>query len=433
MVIDLATNAVVATIQLPEGGGGDLAIAPDGKHAYATWGSFPGAVSVINLENLTLDGPPIGVGNSPRGIAVTADGAYAYVANFFNTGPFGTVSVIDLATRAVVATIPVGSQPAAIAILPDGSRVYVANAGADTVSVIDLATQTVIGSAIPIEDNPQGIALSPDGARVYVTNFNSHSVSVIETASDTLVGTIQVGFFPHGIAVTPDGRRLYVVDDGSVAVVDTATQRLTARVPIPPFHSLMRVAVSSDGARAYVTVNIPQSVLTIDTATDTVVGAAIPIAGLPDGIALSPASPGVAVTPFGAFHAAVRLLAARDGLRFEAQGMFVPDRASDGIHPDREAVTLSFATSHRRLFSQTLPAGKFHRTGRNSWLFRAFPPPSGIRELTIRRTAHGRFLVDVRGWTDTWKPGRRGSVAMSLQIGNDGGTADRLVTDREPD
>ena len=95
-----------------------------------------------------------------------------------------------------MAEVPVGFEPDAVAILADGSRAYVANAGDGTVSVIDIATRAVVGSAIRVEENPQGIAVSPDSVRVYVTNFDSHSVSVIETASNTVVGTIQVGFVP---------------------------------------------------------------------------------------------------------------------------------------------------------------------------------------------------------------------------------------------
>jgi YVTN family beta-propeller protein len=347
--------------------------------------------------------------------------------------PFGssTVSVIDTATRAVVATIPVGFEPAAVAILPDGSRAYVANAGDGTVSVIDIATRVVVGSATAVEDNPQGIAVSPDSARVYVTNFNSHSVSVIETASNTLAGTIQVGFVPYGIAVTPDGRRVYVVDNGSVAVIDAATQALTARVTLPPFHTSRRVAVSGDGARADVTINTPQSLLVVDTATNTVVGPAIPIIGIPEGIAIAPSAS--SAVPFAVFHVAVHRHATRKTLIFAAEGSFVLGRASDGVHPEREAVTVSLSTREGVIFTQTLPAASFHLTRRGGSLFRADPRATGIEEMLIRRAEHGRFVVDLRGRTDLGGPRHRARVTMSLRIGDDRGTGDSRPKDRERD
>ena len=37
-------------------------------------------------------------------------------------------------------------------------------------SVIDTATNTVIGDPIPVGDGPYGVAVTPDGTRAYVTN-----------------------------------------------------------------------------------------------------------------------------------------------------------------------------------------------------------------------------------------------------------------------
>jgi YVTN family beta-propeller protein len=47
---------------------------------------------------------------------------------------------------------------------------YVANSGDGTVSVIDTATNTVVGTPIPAGREPFGIAVTPDGRRAYVAN-----------------------------------------------------------------------------------------------------------------------------------------------------------------------------------------------------------------------------------------------------------------------
>ena len=49
---------------------------------------------------------------------------------------------------------------------------YVANDGDDTVSVIDTATNTVVGLPIPVGVPPR-VAVTPDGTKVYVTNSAS--------------------------------------------------------------------------------------------------------------------------------------------------------------------------------------------------------------------------------------------------------------------
>jgi len=50
------------------------------------------------------------------------------------------VSVIDTATHTVTATIKVGRNPLDVALTPDGATAYVANAGSNSVSVIDTST-----------------------------------------------------------------------------------------------------------------------------------------------------------------------------------------------------------------------------------------------------------------------------------------------------
>jgi YVTN family beta-propeller protein len=65
---------------------------------------------VGNAEENVCTHPPsvvatIPVGAQPSGVAVTPDGKYAFVANFFSH----TVSVIATATNTVVKTVPVGA------------------------------------------------------------------------------------------------------------------------------------------------------------------------------------------------------------------------------------------------------------------------------------------------------------------------------------
>ena len=76
-----------------------------------------------------------------------------------------------------------------------GTRIYTSNFHTNNVSVIDLATNTVI-ETIPVGQFPSGIALHSTGSRAYVPNWVSNSVSVIDTASNTVIQTITVGQAP---------------------------------------------------------------------------------------------------------------------------------------------------------------------------------------------------------------------------------------------
>ncbi len=93
---------------------------------------------------------------------------------------------------------------------------YVTNYLDSTVSVIDTATNSVVGLPIPVGNEPQTLAVTPDGTKVYVANFGSANVSVIHTAtnkdedpaSKSVVKTVPVGNFPYGVAITPDGTKV---------------------------------------------------------------------------------------------------------------------------------------------------------------------------------------------------------------------------------
>jgi YVTN family beta-propeller protein len=208
-VINLTTNTVVATIPivpLPENVPTPfgIAITPDGTQAYmANQTNFDGqdVISVINTATNTLDNTILAGAALPSGVAITPDGTRAYVT----IGNYG-VSVIDIATNTVAASITVGEIPSGIAITPDGTRAYVANLYGSSVSVIDTATNTVVAT---ISDTPApfGVAITPDGTQAYVTHlFQENSlVSVINTASNSVVTDIFVGtdVNPAGIAITP--------------------------------------------------------------------------------------------------------------------------------------------------------------------------------------------------------------------------------------
>jgi len=93
------------------------------------------------------------VGTNPFGVAVNPAGAFAYVTNSGIEG--NTVSVIDTATNAVVATVLVGRFPFGVAVNPAGTFAYMAARGLaiGIVSVIDTATNPVVATVPAL---PQG-------------------------------------------------------------------------------------------------------------------------------------------------------------------------------------------------------------------------------------------------------------------------------------
>jgi YVTN family beta-propeller protein len=211
---------------------------------------------------------------------------FAYVTNF----GANSVSVIDTATNKVVATVPVGNSPNGVAVTPDGKHAYVTNGADNTVSVIDTATNKVVGTPIPVGIAPGPVAVAPDGRHAYVVNAGaiSQSVSVIDTVTNKVVATVVVGRPLVGVAVTPDGERVYVSDDLNVSVIDTATNKVVATV-VGAGSQPTSIAITPDGKHGYVTNEFfPGTVSVFATASNTVVARRIPVGGIPRRVAVTP-------------------------------------------------------------------------------------------------------------------------------------------------
>ena len=132
------------------------------------------------------------------GVAVNASGTQALVANFAND----SVSVIDLARRAVVAEVDLrpgkvnpaqqgvagGEYPFWIAIKGD-RKAYVSSQRDREVVVLELGgpVPMVVGR-IPVGSQPNKMLLNRAQTRLYVANGNSDTVAVIDTATERLSG-----------------------------------------------------------------------------------------------------------------------------------------------------------------------------------------------------------------------------------------------------
>lgn len=197
-VIDTARNVVIAALPI-DGSPRALAITPDGKRVYVA-DEITGTVWVIDIATNTILGAPIST-DGAYGIGIAPDGKRAYVAN--GRFPGGSVAVIDTVSNAVVATIGVEDNPAAVAVTPDGKFAYVARGGDRSVSIIDTASNALVGSAIGVGVFPGAIAITPDGRHAYVTNAGSDTVSVIDTLTNTVTSTIGGMSSPRGVAITP--------------------------------------------------------------------------------------------------------------------------------------------------------------------------------------------------------------------------------------
>jgi YVTN family beta-propeller protein len=203
-VVDLVAGASVATIQLPPFDGfpavpNDIAILPDGSRAYVTdHDSDPGSlVYVIDLITRTVI-TQVAVGAFPASIAVTPDGTQVWVPCRGD----GDLFVIDTLTNTVVGFNANITLATGVAINPTGTKVYVAE-GNDLGGIVDQIDMTTfqIVSRIQVGGLPHALLISPSGRHMFVTNALSNTISIININTNTVIQTINLkANHPLGLA-----------------------------------------------------------------------------------------------------------------------------------------------------------------------------------------------------------------------------------------
>ena len=131
----------------------------------------------------------------------------AYVSDLLSAA----VLVIDTSTNAVVARVPVGSFPSGVAITPDGAFAYVANQGG-TVSVIETATNTVVAT-VPLGRVCDWRGHHPGRRLCLCDSFEpnpKHSGSDLNSDQRRREDNRCRSRQPSVVAITPDGAFAYV-------------------------------------------------------------------------------------------------------------------------------------------------------------------------------------------------------------------------------
>ena len=128
--------------------------------------------------------------------------------------------------------IPVGHGSEGFDVSPEGNEAWVANAQDGTISVIDLATKSVAATLAANVLGANRLKFTPDGKLVLVTPGSA--LVVIEAATRKEVKRLSNVHGSGGIEMQPDGARAYVAcgRDGYVAVIDLKTLEEVGRIPI---------------------------------------------------------------------------------------------------------------------------------------------------------------------------------------------------------
>ena len=251
-VLDVSARKVVRRVAVGHKPYG-VAVSPDdGRILVSNEGD--GTVTVISPALVVKK--IVRVADTPRAVAITADGRFAYVTHFLTRGAMGTVTEIDLTTLAESRAAPlvVDASPdttssgsgfpnmlSAIAIDPAGRSAWFGGLKANTgrglfvngemprpenttrgfFGKVNLASATEeLDRRIDANDTDSvsAIAFSPNGRWAFVTHQGAGRLSVYDLSAATLIqpgdgntvsfiARIDLGHAPQGIVVSTDGRR----------------------------------------------------------------------------------------------------------------------------------------------------------------------------------------------------------------------------------
>ncbi len=233
---------------------GGVAVSKDGKSAYALLNQNDTLTKIDLTAKPPQQGVQIRVGNAPHSIVIDRNGTTAYVSNeggrvataadfqIYSAGTeivadpvvgaaiTGTVSVVDLATMKVTATISTGLHPTGMALY--GRSLLVANTYSDSISVIDTDTNTVgrtISLGLPIGvpgtgqpaygAAPNSIAVDGKTGVAYVALYNANAIAVVDLtygAKNPVLGMIPVAYAPCSVVLDRAKNELLVANDKGI-------------------------------------------------------------------------------------------------------------------------------------------------------------------------------------------------------------------------
>jgi YVTN family beta-propeller protein len=195
-LMNVARDSVERVITTTQAGTHMIALSNDGHRAW-----------LANRESDTLTEYEVAslhllrtlkVGPGPEGIAMSPNGRWVVTA----LQNAGQVAVIDAGRGLVSTRLPAGQIPIRVAFPPRMPVALVTNRGSDDLTILDLAARHVIDT-IPLGKHPGGVVTNQKGNRAYIALSQANSVSIMMIPGWEITASIPTGEGPDGVAFVP--------------------------------------------------------------------------------------------------------------------------------------------------------------------------------------------------------------------------------------
>ncbi len=183
-------------------------------------------VSLIDLASGNVVAT-LATGEGPHEIGISPDGRFALVTNYGTRDRGGnSLTLIDIPAASVLKTIDLGAygRPHGVEWLDDESAAVTVEANKALI-VVDVAREKVTQSIGTDQEVSHMVALDPERGRAYTANIGSGSVSVLDLGTGTRETNIATGDGAEGIAVSASGRHIWVTNRGAdtITILDADT------------------------------------------------------------------------------------------------------------------------------------------------------------------------------------------------------------------
>ena len=183
-------------------------------------------VSLIDLDSGNVVAT-LTTGEGPHEIGISPDGRFALVTNYGTRDRGGnSLTLIDIPAAVVVKTIDLGEygRPHGVEWLDDESAAVTVEA-AKALIIVDVARDKVTQSIGTGQEISHMVALDPERGRAYTANIGSGSVTVLDLGKGTRETNITTGDGAEGIAVSASGEHIWVTNRGAdtITILDADT------------------------------------------------------------------------------------------------------------------------------------------------------------------------------------------------------------------
>jgi YVTN family beta-propeller protein len=167
-------------------------------------------IHVFDLDSFAYKASFPSGGSYPKVILPSLDGERAYVSNWVSED----ISIIDARSRRLVRRIPVGGTPRGLALSPDGRFLYIARFSDGAILKLRLADMKLETMWAADGGAKRHLVFDPRRGRLYATDMDRGSLFVLDARSGLLLAELALGPNPNGCALSSDGRIIYACTRG---------------------------------------------------------------------------------------------------------------------------------------------------------------------------------------------------------------------------